>query len=74
MASEICLIAKIFVNTFKHKCFSTMNRIKTPMRSCLADERTSDLVVLGHEKDLTKGVNLSSVLDIFAKERRRIQL
>lgn len=54
--------------------FSTMNRIKTPIRSCLADERTSDLVVLGHEKDLTKGLNLCSVLDVFAKERRRIKL
>ena len=54
--------------------FSTMNRIKTPMRSSLADERTSDLVLLGHNKDLTKSLDLMAVLDEFAEQARRIPL
>ena len=57
------------------RTFSTMNRLKTPKRSKLSDERTSDLVLLSHEKRLTKGLSIESIIDEFAtRESRRIPL
>ena len=54
--------------------FSTTNRIKTPMQSLLADEKISDLDLLGHNKGLTKSLDLMAVLDEFAEQARRIPL
>ena len=34
------------------RSFSTMNRVKTPKRARLSDERTGDLTLLSHEKEL----------------------
>ena len=54
---------------------STMNRVKTPGRSTMADVRTSDLVLLAHEKALTKQIDVQSVVEAFAmRKSRRVPL
>ena len=52
-----------------------MNRVKTPKRSRLSDERTSDLTLLSHEKELSKDKDIEKkVIDKFAETNRRVQL
>ena len=56
------------------RSFSTMNRVKTAKRSKLSDGRTSDLVLLSHEKVLTKAIDIGKVIDKFAEKPRRVVL
>ena len=56
------------------RSFSTMNRVKTARRSKLSDGRTSDLVLLSHEKVLTKAIDIGKVIDKFAENPRRVVL
>ena len=57
------------------RVFSAMNRVKTPKRSSLVDSRTAELVLLSYEKELTKELDLSTVLKKFKEqENRRVPL
>ena len=65
----------IFIDTIAvsssecERSFSTMNRVKTPGRSKMFDIRTSDLVLLAHEKSLAKGLDIKKLIKAFAKKR-----
>ena len=48
-----------------------MNRVKTPGHSTMSDIRTSDLVLLAHEKNLAKGLDIKKLIEAFAKEKSR---
>ena len=52
------------------RSFSTMNCVKTPQRSRLNDERTSDLTLLSHEKELVKAIDIADIIDKFAESNR----
>ena len=56
------------------RCFSTMNRVKTPKRSRLNDERTSNLTLLSHEKELVKAIDIADIIDKFAESNRIVVL
>ena len=49
------------------RSFSTMNRVKT--RSRLNDERTSDLTLLSHEKELVKAIDIAVIIDKFPESK-----
>ena len=51
-----------------------MNRVKTPKRSRLNDERTSDFTLLSHEKELVKAIDIAGIIDKFAERNRRVVL
>ena len=53
------------------RSFSTMNRIKTKLRTLINDERTSDLILLSHEAGLTKSLDLESIITKFAQKKPR---
>ena len=55
------------------RVFSAMNRLKTPQRSRLADKRTAERVLLCYEIQLTRGLDLSVVLNKF-KEQENLDL
>ena len=47
-----------------------MNRLKTPLRSTLSDERRSDLtlIIVQYEKDVSKGLDDDDeIIDEYAK-------
>ena len=48
--------------------------VLTAKRSKLSDGRTSDLVLLSHEKVLTKAIDIGKVIDKFAEKPRRVVL
>ena len=52
------------------RSISTMNRVKTLGRSKMSDIRTSDIVLLAHEKNLAKGLNIKKLIEAFAKRKR----
>ena len=56
------------------RSFSTMNRVKNPKRARLSNERTSDLTLLSHEKELTKAMDTSNIIDMFADTNCRVVL
>ena len=57
------------------RVFSAMNRIKSPKRSTLQDERTGDLVLLSYERNITKELDLETILVQFEEmENRRVPL
>ena len=56
------------------RSFSTMNCVKTPQRSRLNDERTSDLTLLSHEKKLVKAIDIADIFDKFAESNCRVVL
>ena len=56
------------------RSFSTMKRVKTPQRNRLDDTRLSDLCLLASEKELTKALNMNSIIDIFNLTERRVPL
>ena len=47
-----------------------MNRVKTPKRSRLNDEKTSNLTLLSHEKELVKAIDIADIIDKFAESNR----
>ena len=51
-----------------------MNRVKTPKRSRLNDERTSDFTLLSHEKELFEAIDIAGSIDKFAERNRRVLL
>ena len=51
-----------------------MNRVKTPKRSRLNDERTSNLTLLSHEKELVKAIDIADIIDKFAESNRIVVL
>lgn len=54
------------------RSFSTMRRIKTWLRTCMNQDRFSNLSILNIEKDIP--INNEEILNIFEKTERRIQL
>ena len=60
------------VSTTFSKTLST--QVLTAKRSKLSDGRTSDLVLLSHEKVLTKAIDIGKVIDKFAEKPRRVVL
>jgi len=52
-----------------------MNRIKSRVRKLLSDERTSDLTLLSFEADITKSLDLDTIISSFsAQKTRRVPL
>ena len=58
------------------RSFSCMRRIKTYLRNRIANERLSSLAILSIERELTKNLNMDSVVDKFdaLHNNRRINL
>ena len=57
------------------RSFSCMNRIKSRVRRLLSDERTSDLTLLSFEADITKSLDLDTIISSFsAQKTRRVPL
>ncbi|XP_025405922.1 uncharacterized protein LOC112680132 [Sipha flava] len=54
------------------RSFSTMRRIKTWLRTCMNQDRFSNLSIMNIEKDIP--INNEDILTIFEKTERRIQL
>lgn len=54
------------------RSFSTMRRIKTWLRTCMNQDRFSNLSIMNIEKDIP--INNEDILNIFEKTERRIQL
>ncbi|XP_027854498.2 uncharacterized protein LOC114133074 [Aphis gossypii] len=54
------------------RSFSTMRRIKTWLRTCMNQDRFSNLSIMNIEKDIP--INNEDLLNIFEKTERRIQL
>ena len=54
------------------RVFSAMGRVKQSARSRLSDERTADLVLLSFEREITKDLDVTKILEKFidAEERR----
>ena len=55
-----------------HKQHAWLHRgsAETPKRSRLNDERTSDLTLLSHEKELVKAIDIADIIDKFAESNR----
>ena len=47
---------------------------KTPLRSTLSDERTSDLTFIAHKKEILKGLDDEEILNEFGKANRMVAL
>ena len=57
------------------RSFSVLKRIKTYLRATMGQERLTHLAVLSIERELSKNINLDSVIDNFrAMHPRRMQL
>ncbi len=56
------------------RSFSTMKRVKTPLRNRLTDQKMSELCFLSSERDITKKLNISSVINIFNEKPRCVPL
>jgi hypothetical protein len=56
------------------RSFSTMKRVKTPLRNRLTDEKISDLCLLSSERDITKKLDINNVINIFNDKPRSIPL
>lgn len=54
--------------------FSTLSRILTPLRRSMLHSRKRDLVILAHEKKITKGLDMNQFVSEFAKTSRRLVL
>lgn len=54
--------------------FSTLTRILTPLRRSMLHPRKRDLVILAHEKDITKNLNMNQFVTEFSKANRRLAL
>ena len=51
------------------RSFSSMKRLKTPLRNTIIDDRLSSLAILHIHKE--KEINVESVLDQFAQHKER---
>lgn len=47
------------------RSFSLMNRIKTYLRSTMAQERLNDIAILATYKDMAENINMDEVMDLF---------
>lgn len=56
------------------RSFSTMKRVKKPLRNRLTDAKMSDLCLLSSERDITKKLDINNVINIFNETPRRIPL
>ena len=56
------------------RSFSTMKRVKTPLRNRMTDEKLSELCLLSSERDITKKLDINNVIDIFNVKPRHIPL
>uniref|UniRef100_A0A3Q1GW72 HAT C-terminal dimerisation domain-containing protein n=1 Tax=Acanthochromis polyacanthus TaxID=80966 RepID=A0A3Q1GW72_9TELE len=54
--------------------FSTLSRVLTPFRRTMLHKRKRDLVILAHEKAITKGLNMDEFVRVFAQKNRRLIL
>ena len=55
--------------------FSALKRIKTYLRSTLAEQRLNDLSILSIEREIATGISLEDVITEFAyQEKHRIDL
>jgi len=54
------------------RSFSVLKLIKTKLRNRTGDERLSDLAVISIHKNIAQKLNIESVIDEFAKSKRRI--
>ena len=51
------------------RTFSSMKRLKTPLRNTMTDDLLSSLAMLHIHKE--KEINVESVLDLFAQQKER---
>ena len=53
------------------RLFSTLNNVKTYIRTRTETERLSSLILMATEKELVKNLDLEVLVDKFAKMRQR---
>lgn len=58
-------------NSSGERLFSVLKRVKTYLRSSLSNEKTSQLSVLCMEAEITKNIDLSELVNKFAKGKRK---
>jgi hypothetical protein len=56
------------------RSFSTLKRVKTPLRNRLTDEKISDLCLLSSERDITEKLDINNVINIFNDKPQSIPL
>ena len=54
------------------RSFSILKLIKTKLRNRTSGERLSDLVVISINKNVAQKLNIESIIDEFAKTKRRL--
>ena len=53
------------------RLFSSVQRVKTALRSTMTSNRLNGLCLLAFERDLTEGLNYDAVIDIFKHSKPR---
>ena len=56
------------------RSFSTLKRIKTYLRSSMAEQRLTDLAVFSIERDISDSLNLDNVVDAFAQKHKNSRI
>ena len=62
-----------FTSVTNERSFSCLKRLKTYLRSTMAQSRLSSLAIISIEKKLAKCTSIESVRDIFAKNHNRFK-
>ncbi|CAF1017735.1 unnamed protein product [Rotaria sp. Silwood1] len=70
---EIFAILSVTVATAE-RSFFTMKRIKTTLRNSIGDKRLSDLALIHVHRDIANNLNVEHVIDMFSKNKRRINI